>query len=75
MKYRVLQIFENYLDAHIVKGHLEAEGITCWLQDEHLSSIVLDPVLTNMVKGIKLIVPEEQAERAIEILNEQVDRQ
>lgn len=66
----VLEVFNNYVDAHIVKGRLEAEGITCWLKDEHLSALIVDPILTNVIAGIKLMVPEDQVDRAVAILNE-----
>lgn len=73
MKYVELRIFNNYIDAHIVKGRLEAEGINCWLKDEHLSSIIVDPILTNAIAGIKLLVSENDAERAEVVLNTEGD--
>jgi hypothetical protein len=70
MEFVILQTFNNYIDAHIVKGRLEAEGIDCWLKDEHLSAIIVDPILTNAIAGIKLMVKEEDVEKAIETLND-----
>jgi hypothetical protein len=71
MDFIVLQRFDNYVDAHIVKGRLEDRGIQCWLKDENLSALIVDPVLTNAVSGgIKLMVPENELERAAAILNE-----
>ena len=70
MEYEILQTFNNYIDAHIVKGRLEAEGIHCWLKDEHLSAIIVDPILTNAIAGIKLMVKREDLKKAIEILND-----
>ena len=69
MEFIVLQTFTNYIDAHIVKGRLESEGIQCWLRDEHLSGLIVDPILTNAIAGIKLMVPEQDVARATEILN------
>ena len=60
--------FDNYVDAHIAMGRLQEDDINCHLKDEHTVSI--DPILTNAVGGIKLMVPEVQAERAIGILRE-----
>ena len=65
----MLQSFDNYIDAHIVKGRLEAEDIPCWLKDEHTSALIVDPVLTNAIGGIKLMVPKDQVQKATEILN------
>ena len=71
MGFIILQSFDNYIDAHIVKGRLEDQGIHCWLKDENLSSLIVDPILTNAVSGgIKLMVPEEELQTAIEILNQ-----
>lgn len=67
----VFRVFDNYLDAHIVKGRLEDQGITCWLRDENLSALIVDPVLTNAVSGgIKLMIPEEDVQKAVDILNQ-----
>ena len=71
MDFVLLQNFDNYIDAHIVKGRLEDQGIHCWLKDENLSALIVDPVLTNAVSGgIKLMVPKDELQRAIEILNQ-----
>lgn len=71
MDFVLLQSFDNYIDAHIVKGRLEDQGIHCWLKDENLSSLIVDPVLTNAVSGgIKLLIPKDQLQAAIDILNQ-----
>jgi predicted RNA-binding Zn-ribbon protein involved in translation (DUF1610 family) len=64
----VAQVFTNYIDANIIMGRLEEEGINCWLKDEN--TVTIDPILTNAVGGIKLMVAETQAERAFELLRE-----
>lgn len=65
----MLRSFDNYIDAHIVKGRLEAENIACWLKDENISTLIVDPILTNAIGGIKLMVPKDQLEKANEILS------
>lgn len=70
MKFILLQVFTNYIDAHIIKGKLEASGIQCWLQDENISALIVDPILTNAIAGIKLMVKEDDLIKAMEILNE-----
>jgi len=62
----VVQSYNNYIDANIIMGRLEEEGIQCWLKDEN--TVTIDPILTNAIGGIKLMVPDAQAERAFELL-------
>jgi hypothetical protein len=52
--------------AHIAMGRLEEDNIRCWLKDEN--TVTIDPILTNAVGGIKLMVESGQAERAAGIL-------
>jgi predicted RNA-binding Zn-ribbon protein involved in translation (DUF1610 family) len=58
--------YDNYIPAHLDMGRLKEEGIESWLKDEH--SVTINPILTNAVGGIKLMVEETQAQRAWEIL-------
>lgn len=58
--------YDNYVSAHIAMGRLEEEGFRCWLKDEN--TVTIDPILTNAVGGIKLMVAETQAKRAWELL-------
>ncbi len=66
MEFVVLNSYSNYIDAHIIRGVLEEEGINCWLKDEH--TVTIDPILTNAVGGIKIMVYKGQAERALDII-------
>ena len=58
--------FDNYVSAHIALGRLQEEGMDCWLKDENM--VTIDPILTNAVGGIKLMVANSQADEAIAIL-------
>ncbi|WP_071891014.1 putative signal transducing protein [Flavisolibacter tropicus] len=42
MKFVPVQVYQNYVDAHIIKGRLEEAGIDCWLKDEHTVTTYLD---------------------------------
>jgi len=53
-------------EAHILKGRLEAEGILCFLGDEHI--VGAQPFYAVAVGGIKLKVPENDADEAKAIL-------
>ena len=68
MNFIIAQVYYNYIDANIIMGRLEEEGINCWLKDEN--TVTIDPILTNAIGGIKLMVPESQAERAFKLLRE-----
>ncbi len=56
--------FQNYIDAHIIMGRLQEDGIDCWLKDENTATIA--PFFTNAVGGSKLMVKKSDKERAIE---------
>ena len=54
------------IDAHIVKGRLEAEGIPAFLsEDQH---ITMDWSLSLALGGVKVRVPEAYKDSALEIL-------
>lgn len=55
---------ENAMAQH----RLEAEGIECFLQDEH--SVNLNPFSSTAIGGIKLQVWEADVERALSILKD-----
>jgi predicted RNA-binding Zn-ribbon protein involved in translation (DUF1610 family) len=64
----LLDTFVNYVEANIIMGRLQEDGINCWLKDEN--TVTIDPILTNAVGGIKLMVAAAQAERAATLLRE-----
>lgn len=68
MSFILLCSFDNYIPAHIVLGRLKDEFITCYLQDEY--TVTIDPLLSNAIGGIKLMVAEAQIDRAKEILQD-----
>lgn len=67
MKIVAVRSYDNYISAHIMMGRLKEEYINCWLQNEN--SVTLDPFLSNAIGGIKLMVPEAQVTRALELLD------
>lgn len=62
----LIQSFNNPIDAHIIKGLLESNGIESCLFDENIA--YTNPVLTTAVGRIKLMVREEDYEDAIKVL-------
>lgn len=67
MDFVLLQSFDNYIDAHIVLGRLEDQGINCWLKDENI--VTINPIYNNAIGGIKLMVPKDQMQEASELLH------
>ena len=65
-EYQVLTTFNNYIDANLYLMHLQEEGINCWLKDEN--TVTIDPILTNAIGGIKLMVHSSQLERGAALL-------
>jgi len=68
MDFVVLNSYNNYIEAHIARGVLEEEGIGCWLKDEY--TVTVDPILTNAIGGIKIMVAKSDAPRARDVLNQ-----
>ncbi|OSZ81402.1 hypothetical protein CAP36_09255 [Chitinophagaceae bacterium IBVUCB2] len=68
MKFVPVWIYDNYVSAHIAMGRLEEDGFKCWLKDEN--TVTIDPILTNAVGGIKLMVEEAEAKKAFDILKQ-----
>lgn len=65
MQFQILRTFDNYIEANLMFGRMEAEGIRCWLKDEN--TVTIDPILSNAIGGIKLLVLEEDMEKALEL--------
>ena len=72
MKFKQIASFDNYIDAHILLGLLESENIVVWLQDENI--VTINPMLSNAVGGIKVMVYESQAARAEQIIKTQKEK-
>jgi Putative prokaryotic signal transducing protein len=68
MNFICIRGYDNYINAHMQLGMLQEEGINCHLKDEY--SVTIDPFLSAAIGGIKLMVAESQAKRAVELLNE-----
>lgn len=66
MNFIPLRAYDSYITANLRLQQLEAEGIRASLQDEY--TVTIDPILSNAVGGIKLLVYEEQYQRAKEII-------
>lgn len=62
MSFAVLRSYDRYIPAHLAKQQLEEAGFHAFLQDEN--TVTIDPILTNAIGGIKLVVPPNEFEAA-----------
>lgn len=68
MKLISIKTFDNTSEAHIYKSKLENEGILCFLKDEN--SVSVNPFNNIALGGIKLQVPEDAVDTALNVLIE-----
>lgn len=63
----VVHVAQGELQASVIKSHLECEGIPAVLQYESAGRVF--GLTVDGLGAIKILVPEELAERAKEIIN------
>ena len=66
--YTILASFKFSTEAHVVKSKLDSEGIKTLLMDE--KTIDTDPLISNAIGGVKLLVFNDDLEKAVKIYNE-----
>jgi hypothetical protein len=66
--YQVLAVFEFSTAAHMVRSKLNSEGIRTMLMDE--KTVDSDPLISQAIGGVKLLVFKEDLEKAVAIYNE-----
>ena len=64
----IIRTFDNYFSANIILTRLQDAGIHCYLKDEY--TVTIDPILSNAIGGIKLVVNPADAEAAQTLLAE-----
>lgn len=64
----VVRSFEVAIEAHLLKGKIESEGIDCFIFDEHM--VTTNPLWSYSIGGIKLKVNEADYEEAMLIVND-----
>lgn len=67
MEYVVVRTFQQYFQAHITMTKLQDAGIVCFLKDEF--TVTVDPILTNAIGGIKLLVRKEDEDAVVGLLH------
>ena len=66
--YTILAVFEYSTEAQITKSKLESENIRTMLADE--KTIDSDPLISLAIGGVKLLVHNNDLERAIDTYND-----
>jgi hypothetical protein len=66
--FKILAVFEYSTEAHVTKSKLDSEGFETMLMDE--KTIDSDPLISNAIGGVKLLVHKNDFEKAAEIYNE-----
>lgn len=66
--FKILAVFEFSTEAHVTKSKLDSEGFTTMLMDE--KTIDADPLVSNAIGGVKLLVHTKDFEKAVNIYNE-----
>ena len=61
----------NLIDASMIKHYLENEGIPCFLHNEQSANLVPGSVY---LVGIKVMVHEQNAKKALRLLNQQEEK-
>ena len=68
MELVTLQSFDNFFSANIQLTRLRASGIECYLKDEY--TVTIDPLLSNAIGGIKLLVRKSEEHSIRKLLRE-----
>ena len=66
METAIIRTFDNYFLANILLTKLRHAGIECYLKDEY--TVTIDPLLSNAIGGIKLIVKKRDEAKARKML-------
>ncbi|MCG1034918.1 DUF2007 domain-containing protein [Polaribacter sargassicola] len=65
--YTLLAVFDYSTEAHVTKSKLDSEGCKTMLMDE--KTIDTDPLISNAIGGVKLLVHKNDFEKAVVIYN------
>ncbi len=68
MNFVTIRTFQNNFSAHLMLTKLRSAGIECFLKDEF--TVTVDPILSNAIGGIKLIVRKEDEDEVNILLHD-----
>jgi DNA-directed RNA polymerase subunit RPC12/RpoP len=68
MNFKQIASYDNYMLANMTMGLMTENDIKCQLKDENI--VTMDPLLNAAVGGIKLLVEEKDADKAIALMKQ-----
>ena len=68
MNFKQIASYDNYLLANMAMGMMTENDIKCQMKDEYI--VTIDPLLNPAVGGIKLLVEENDFDRAVALIKE-----
>jgi DNA-directed RNA polymerase subunit RPC12/RpoP len=68
MIFKQIASYDNYMLANMTMGLLTENDIKCQMKDENI--VTVDPLLNPAVGGIKLLVEENDFDRAVALMKE-----
>ena len=68
MNFKQIATYDNFMLANMALGMLQQNDIHCHLKDENI--VTIDPLLNPAVGGIKLMVEEQDLEKAKELMKD-----
>ena len=68
MNFKLIATYDNYMLANMTMGLLTENDIKCQMKDEHI--VTVDPLLNPAIGGIKLLVEENDFDRAVALMKE-----
>ena len=66
--FEILAVFNYSTEAHVTKSRLDSDGFETMLMDE--TTIDTDPLVSNAIGGVKLLVHKKDFEKAALVWNE-----
>tara|TARA_R110001606_G_scaffold101402_1_gene222534 strand:+ start:88 stop:465 length:378 start_codon:yes stop_codon:yes gene_type:complete len=66
--FKILAVFNYSTEAHVTKSRLDSDGFETMLMDE--TTIDTDPLVSNAIGGVKLLVHKKDFEKAALVYNE-----
>tara|TARA_R110002050_G_scaffold125694_1_gene245910 strand:- start:348 stop:725 length:378 start_codon:yes stop_codon:yes gene_type:complete len=65
--FKILAVFNYSTEAHVTKSRLDSDGFETMLMDE--TTIDTDPLVSNAIGGVKLLVHKKDFEKAALVWN------
>jgi hypothetical protein len=61
-----VRTYSTTFEANLVRGKLEASDVNAFLSDDNIINV--NPLLTNLMGGVKVLVPKDEIDKARRVL-------